>query len=480
MDDLLIGMQYNQLYIKSKRLGKRCKVRQNCMVNPSSLSEVSQLLMQISSDEETSIIARAFQLFQNDYVFLPRISLEDVVVFPKRWNLPLHFFALHSQESFEESFQKLRRKYTIDDIVYLSEGDRRLALNLDKAHSMEILYKHIQKNNSLRLSEIEKNIFNESICVDIKGKSYITEISCSLFRPSVSKYPTRETEPWNVLQNENRSLMLLQDGWIYAKLYQLDDRENETLNYIVSCLGSIGNPKFFYLRYSDEIGRHLRVRFKYENEWTAQKHLLAIQKMLINFRTWKLINKVQFDIYFRENNRYGGSQLIASAEEVFFADSRFVIGLLDEFNIEETEGLENAYLLGISTILTAFFDHWEKMLLQVNLTPLLAENKKLFREKKQSYIKKIEWLLSCNDSNLSEQTVALLTERNDAIKNYRNKILCAEQLTAHQEEIISSVIHMFCNRLTGDRSLEQKYLNIMREGLSNIIEKGKRNPINEH
>jgi len=39
---------------------------------------------------------------------------------------------------------------------------------------------------------------------------------------------------------------------------------------------------------------------------------------------------------------------------------------------------------------------------------------------------------------------------------------------------------MFCNRLTGDRSLEQKYLNIMREGLSNIIEKGKRNPINEH
>lgn len=131
LDDLLIGMQYNQLYIKSKRLGKRCKVRQNCMVNPSSLSEVSQLLMQISSDEETSIIARAFQLFQNDYVFLPRISLEDVVVFPKRWNLPLHFFALHSQESFEESFQKLRRKYTIDDIVYLSEGDRRFSKDAD-------------------------------------------------------------------------------------------------------------------------------------------------------------------------------------------------------------------------------------------------------------------------------------------------------------------------------------------------------------
>ena len=125
---------------------------------------------------------------------------------------------------------------------------------------MEILYKHIQKNNSLRLSEIEKNIFKENICVDTKGKSYITEISCSLFRPSVSKYPTRETKPWNVLQNENRSLMLLQDGWIYAKLYQLDDRENETLNYIVSCLGSIGNPKFFYLRYSAAFKSEIQIR----------------------------------------------------------------------------------------------------------------------------------------------------------------------------------------------------------------------------
>ena len=95
-----------------------------------------------------------------------------------------------------------------------------------------------------------------------------------------------------------------------------------------------------------------------------------------------------------------------------------MIGLLDEFNIEETEGLENAYLLGISTILTAFFDHWEKMLLQVNLTPLLAENKKLFREKKQSYIKKIEWLVSCNYSNLSEQTVEMMQSKIIKIRYY--------------------------------------------------------------
>lgn len=176
LDDLLIGMQYNQLYIKSKRLGKRCKVRQNCMVNPSSLSEVSQLLMQISSDEETSVIARAFQLFQNDYVFLPRISLEDVVVFPKRWNLPLHLFALHSQESFEESFQKLRRKYTIDDIVYLSEGDRRLALNLDKLMSKDSGYlssRLISRDEKLSIDKLissfcacrQSKIFSSTICL---------------------------------------------------------------------------------------------------------------------------------------------------------------------------------------------------------------------------------------------------------------------------------------------------------------------------
>lgn len=472
INDLFIGLEHGRLYIKSKQLGKRCKVRHNCMVNPLSLSPVSQLLLQISADNETSVISRAFQLFQNDYPFLPRISLENVVIFPKRWHLPAHLFVCSSQQAFAESFQMLRRKYLIDNIVYLSETDNRLLLNLNKADAMEILYKQVQKGKSLRLSEVEKNILSEDVCIDTHSKHYVTEISCSLVRSFVPKHSSLSSNA-HVLQSKNSPLMLMQDGWIYVKLYQMDDRENEILQDIIYYLDHIGAPKFFYLRYTDEIGSHLRVRFQYADEQAAQKHLLDIQKMLIRFRNDKLINKVQFDMYFRENNRYGGSRYIALAEDVFFADSKFVISLLGDFHVDVPEELELAYLLGINTILTSFYDRIEDMLHQVNLSPTLEEHKKEFRRKKQFYIKKVEQILSDNVSDTNAQTMLYLAERRSAIASYRDALWHAEKLSDRRENIVASIIHMFCNRLTGNRTLEQKYLTYTREALYSISEKHK-------
>lgn len=475
LDDLLIGMQNDRLYIKSKSQGKQCKIVLNCMINTQVLSNVTRFLLYVSSDQEINLLSRIYNLFRNNYIFIPRILFEGVVVHPKSWNLPLHLFELHSLQLFTQSLQMLRHKYSIDDIVYLSEGDNRLMLNLNKEYSLEILYKQIQRTKTLRLDELEKNVLTDTICLDTSGKSYVSEISCSLVGSADRKSGIKlDNQLECALQNENRHLLLLQDGWVYAKLYHMDDRENEVLNHISYSLNTIGNPKFFFLRYSDDIGRHLRMRFKYPDQSSAQMHFPEMQKMLMSFREHRLINKVQYDIYFRENNRYGGSQLIELAENVFFADSLFVVSLFNELNPKEADELEQAYLLGIATVLTAFFDQLEDMFDQVNLTQLLDENKKIFRGKKQAYIRIIEQLVSRDYSALSDKTILLIAERNEAIKKYHDKVLLAEQLTNDRENIISSIIHMFCNRLTGDRSLEQKYINITREALSNIIEKRKR------
>lgn len=477
LDDLLVGMEQSHLYIKSKRLGKRCKFRQNCMVNPESLSGISKLLIQISADTETSIVERIFHLFQNNYVFLPRISLEDVVLYPKRWNLPAYLFDTSSLSAFKESFQAARTKYAIDSMVYLTESDNRLLVNLDREFTMEIFYKQAKKDKGLRLFEVETDVFQEDICMDSNGDRYITEICCSLIRRSDPHYhPQKSSSKIHELQNENRPLILLQDGWIYIKLYQINDRGNEVLQNIFLRLEELGNPKFFYLRYMDMYGQHLRVRLKYENEAAAQKHLLDIQKMLIQFRDNKLVNKVLFDTYFRENNRYGGSSLIEFAENVFFADSQFVVSLFMNCDIETDSALETAYLLGIGTMLTALFDQLEEMHTQVCLMSMLEENKKLFQRKKPFYVKKVEQILLHDYSGLSEQTIKLLLLREKALKNYKNKLLGTKELTNDRENIIAAVLHMFCNRLTGDKTLEQKYINITSEALSNILEKRKRHP----
>jgi thiopeptide-type bacteriocin biosynthesis protein len=477
LEDFLIGLQDNRLYIKSKSRGKVCKMVQDCMINTRALSDVSRFLLDASSDLEESLLSRMHSTFMYHFVVVPRILFEGVVVQPKSWNLPAHLFELNTLSSFAESLQRLRHKYHIDAIVYLSEYDNRLMLDLNQDYSIEIIYKHMKKNKILKLDELEQNVLTDPICFDEGGNGYVSEISCSLMLTTDKKSGiTLDNQLAYALQNENRSLMLLQDGWVYAKLYNMDDRVNEVLNYISLFLNQIGNPKFFFLRYSDDIGKHLRVRFKYANEDTAQKHMPDIQKMLMSFREYKLINKVQFDIYFRENNRYGGSQLIELAEDVFFADSLFVVHLLNELNIEEEIDLEKAYLLGICTMYTAFHESIEDMFDSSDRMPLLDANKKIFRGRKQAYIKKVEQLVSHDFSDLSDQTILLIAERDEAIKQYYKKLVKTDPLTNSRENIIASIIHMFCNRLTGEGNLEQKYINITRESLSNIIEKNKRLP----
>lgn len=475
LDDLLIGMQNNRLYIKSKRLRKQCEIHYDCMINLKALSDVARLLIYISSDDETALLPRIYNLFANNYVFTPRILFEGIMTQPKNWNFPASLLKTDTFHAFADSFQALREKYHVDDVVYLVEMDNRLALPLDKVSSLEILYKHLRKHGALRLDELEKNLLIGGVCLDARGNSYITEISCSLSRTTGKQNQIQLDASLDCqLQEEHRTLALLQEGWIYAKLYHLDDRENEVLRYLIEALPSIGGPNFFYLRYSDEVGRHLRVRFQYQGETEAQNHLPSLQDLLKRFREYGLINKIQFDLYCRENNRYGGSQLIQAAERVFFADSRFVVSLLQEFDVDDDHQLEQAYLLGICTILTAFFDQWADMLKQVNLAPMEEENKKAFRKQKTAYIGKIQQLLSGGFSNLSDQTRLCLREREKALTEYRDKMKDTPRLTNAKESIIASVIHMFCNRLTGERSLEQKYLNIIREALSNIVEKERR------
>ena len=375
LDDLLIGMQYNQLYIKSKRLGKRCKVRQNCMVNPSSLSEVSQLLMQISSDEETSVIARAFQLFQNDYVFLPRISLEDVVVFPKRWNLPLHLFALHSQESFEESFQKLRRKYTIDDIVYLSEGDRRLALNLDKAYNLlnyfikkyDNLYKKFNQQDAAIAKETMVKMTSLSIIEQIiTGAIFAYIIYCGfiggILLGDVVAYTRAAISNQTNIQSILQNISSIKKSNLYiGQYYSFIDLENaKTLDEGKIIIDKIHSLKLENLSFKYDTGgyvlKNVNFEFKEGNSYaivgkngsgktTLAKLLMGLYdnyegNIYVNGIELRSIHKehyskriaslfqdfIKYDATFRENIAYGNLDLMDKDAELRDLSNEFRIG----------------------------------------------------------------------------------------------------------------------------------------------------------
>lgn len=474
INDLLIGFDGRKLYVKSKSLDKYCEIICDSMLNTSILSEVSNFLVLISNAQTNGFMSRINNFYQNSYIYTPRISYEGIIVKAKSWIFNSYLLGINSFEHFKELFNEFIIKYNIDSIVYLCESDNRLMLKLDKEYSLAILYKCIKKHPNFRLEEIEKNILSNNICINTVGENYVSEIACSFDMPSNKrKFSFENMVPTLELQNQNRNLMLLQCGWVYVKLYKLGGRDNEVLKTVYSELSNIGEPKLFFVRYTDEGGNHLRLRFKYQNENSASANFLKLQNILSSLRNNKLVNNIQYDIYSRENNRYGGSELIKYAEDIFTADSILVVNLLSEFNMKDQIQIEEAYLIGICTLLSAFSSDFLQMLNITDKYIVTDANKKIFRKNRQEYIKKVEQLVLCDFSNISENIIHFISEREITIKNYMNNVNSLNELSNTIENIISSLIHMFCNRLTGDGQIELLYLNIVRESLFNIIEKNK-------
>ncbi len=62
----------------------------------------------------------------------------------------------------------------------------------------------------------------------------------------------------------------------------------------------------------------------------------------------------------------------------------------------------------------------------------------------------------------------------EIVKNKIYDISLNRKLTNYREDIVLSLAHMFCNRLTGNREYEQKYLAILRHALFSIVQRNEK------
>lgn len=286
VEDLLIGLsEEGKLYIKSKNKNKVCKIVSDNMLNSAMNSKMLSFLKEISNEYEDNLIDRLYVLHDNSYVYTPRINFEGVIIQPRKWVFTYEMLELVNFKEFKESFKKYKHQYHIDKLVYLCEYDNRLILDLERKESMEILYSSAKKNRKIELCELENGLFEGSIVKDKKGRSYISELVFSFVlnheKKEADKVGTESYVKNNlILQDENRIFPPFKDGWIYIKLYGIGNREDEVLGNINSILESLDNPNFFYLRYFDNEGKHLRIRFKFNDEKEALEKMLVLNTWL--------------------------------------------------------------------------------------------------------------------------------------------------------------------------------------------------------
>ena len=182
IDDLVIGIDNKEnFYIKSKSLNKKLKFIKDSMLNARVNSKLYQLLYELSSLNEGVPIKRVFSLGTEDYIYSPRIYFEEVIISLKKWKFDYLNLNKEKYNDFKRDLLKLKKEYKIDELVYLSESDNRLMLDLNREENLELLYSIYKKTGEIKLTEVEPGLKN-SLVVDKKNRIYLNEFVFSFIQ----------------------------------------------------------------------------------------------------------------------------------------------------------------------------------------------------------------------------------------------------------------------------------------------------------
>ena len=207
----------------------------------------------------------------------------------------------------------------------------------------------------------------------------------------------------------------------------------------------------------------MRLRFKFKDEESALSGLKIINSWIRNLEIKQIIDKAVFDTYERESNRYGGIELIRFAENVFFSDSLFVIDMLQQFDLDEEDDRETAYIIGMISMLKYLARDEEEMLEILETNNLKKFYRKEFRNNSKKYLKITEAILDEDILSIDERlenVVNSYNKRKLELQSYKielEKQLELKNNTNYKSNIILSIIHMYCNRMTGIKAYEEQY-----------------------
>ena len=429
------------------------------MMNPEKCPSIYRVLQDIS--ENNSIIDAIVYIHNSIHMYnhIPRISVEEITLFPETWIINMNLLKMNEQDSFEQFVQKCNgfiSKNLIPRYFYLKHFDNILLLDSYNLSHLKLLYIEIKKkeNEFIQLTYGGENL------KDIPTKEIV-----------VSYYKEKDTQitdnsiPMRFISKE-KYLSPVSSDWIYLKIYA----KKYTLKRIIQKeLQKIGNDllsdeaidKYFYINFSDDKD-HIRLRFH-----NIGKLIFTFDKIL-NFISY-LYNKydiynISIETYDREIERYGGLEMIDITETLFYKNSEITIKLLNyshnKFSQDDLAILEVLY----------FLKHINYDLKEISTLFMHIDNKyqlKNFRDNKDKYILLYKYVF---DNLLPDIELKNIFNSQNLILIEFIHGLQSTNLTNSKNNIILSHIHMFCNRYYGiDRKSENRICAIIKH-LAHFLE----------
>lgn len=462
LDDLQVSVSGGKkVKLRSKKLNKEVIPRLTSAHNFTTGLPIYRFLCDLQFQDKSMNLHWDWGVLSKEK-FLPRVQYKNIIISRATWLLTKQKVEndLSSLSSFRQAINK---EYNIPSCISIIEGDNELLIDTRVDFSLCVLREEILKKGSVTVKEY---IFSsDSQFINHEDKYYTNEVIIPLQRPdSTSRSAAHANKQASKKESATQQIVRsfsLGSEWLYVKIYAgektLENLLVQTINPLVKQLVDDKLiDKWFYVRYADPES-HIRIRFHGCNDTGFYTKVIDQINFVLKEKIQQhIINRVQYDTYAREIERYGES-IIHLCEDVFFFDSNAVLNIISLLNGDDNEN--HRWLLamkGVDFLLTDFgYTLAEKLsiieLLQKSFAEEFNEIDQLstqLNNKYRKYAKVInaELTLVGNNSVLSEGLTNPLLIRSTQLKSVVEQI--KERTEANKlNSLVADILHMYMNRL---------------------------------
>ncbi|MEV5885363.1 lantibiotic dehydratase [Streptomyces sp. NPDC052020] len=453
--DLTVSLEDDALVVRWSVTGQRVRLHSPHMLNPSAAPRVVRFLRQI---DETQRLQQFDWGAAARLPFLPRLERGRVVLTPARWRLDRRLMRPTERQDFRSAFAEFRQLWQVPDLVYLAEGDHRVTVDLDSPDDMEELRRSLRRSGHVFLHERYPD--PEDAWLPGPAGNHAAEIvvPVALVRAKSPRTEGNDDRASSRYSPVDRRTRLAQPGsqWVFAKIYaptvNQDDLLAGPIHDLVRQVSATGrSTEWHFLRYADPL-HHLRLRFKLRPGEHWSELATDVARALRADLDAGAVERLVFDAYDREIERFAGVRGMDLAEAVFTADSAMVLSLVRDV-VRGRVSLDRT-LLAVATVddlLAALgLAAAEREALAAALAGERTASAAAFRESGAT----LRTLL--DGGSPPEEVRHSLRRRRRAITSLGTPASLPAEWSAPGSGVAASFAHLHCNRLLGtDRPLER-------------------------
>jgi thiopeptide-type bacteriocin biosynthesis protein len=349
--DLQVSVLDGRIVLRSARLGRRIIPRLSSAHNYRRGLAPYRFLCLLQAQGKAGALSWRWGPGAEAAPFLPRVRFGRIVLALARWRVEEREIRALSRAPEGERFQAFaawRATRRLPRWVALADSDNRLPVDLDNPLAVDCLLHEIGDREEALLEEL----WPETGRLIARGPegAYRHELIVPFVRTPEPNRAHRAVPPAHAEAGRITRRFPPGSEWLYLKLYTSHGVADELLTGIVAplsqqALGDGSADRWFFLRYNDP-EFHLRWRIHgeppalFERMWPEIKS--AIDPLVEDGTIWR----VQLDTYEREVERYGGPDAIAATENIFWADSDAVAGIVELLEPGDA-GLDERWRLGL-------------------------------------------------------------------------------------------------------------------------------------